>query len=73
MVACSSAVTTQPGTSQRYRAGTAHFRSNLSSTRPYASSVAYAVAACRSGALILEADGVVADMHMDGHRVAFNR
>jgi hypothetical protein len=24
-------------------------------------------------ALILEADGVVTDLHMDGHRVAFNR
>eukprot|EP00878_Enallax_costatus_P006445 GHUV01006757.1.p1 GENE.GHUV01006757.1~~GHUV01006757.1.p1 ORF type:complete len:352 (+),score=73.34 GHUV01006757.1:1317-2372(+) len=30
-------------------------------------------AATAPGALILEADGVVADLHMDGHRVAFNR
>lgn len=26
-----------------------------------------------TGALILEADGVVTDLHMDGHRIAFNR
>jgi hypothetical protein len=26
-----------------------------------------------AGAFILEADGALTDLHMDGHRVAFNR
>jgi hypothetical protein len=30
-------------------------------------------AAPTAGAFILEADGALTDLHMDGHRVAFNR
>jgi hypothetical protein len=32
-----------------------------------------AAAAAQPGALLIEVDGALCDLHMDGHRVAFNR
>jgi len=52
---------------------TKYYSSRINSIRRVDRHSTVAAASAGPSALLLEADGVVCDIHMDGHRQAFNR